>query len=221
MKTKNPIILLLVFLFSNLLNAQSDTIITKDGRKIACNIRDEEQTMVVFFLTAPDSAKIHTMAKRDIKKIKYLKVKESEVKKIPFLNISAGCGPAHGYLGLQTILGYNNTGLILGVGTTEYATPLAGTIGFQLAVKWFYVNAGYGTIGIEQTNNEPIVSIKGRYLNFGTMINLNKKKTFYLELAYGLVHYDPPRINPYYIYTYRYETFGATLALGYRIGKLY
>ncbi|MEI6021643.1 MAG: hypothetical protein WCR21_10990, partial [Bacteroidota bacterium] len=149
------------------------------------------------------------------------KEKESEVKKNPFLNISVGSGPAHGYLGLQTILGYNNTGLILGLGTTEYATPLAGTIGFQLAVKWFYVNAGYGTIGIQQINNDPVMNLRGRYLNFGAMINLNKKKTFYLELGYGLIYYDPLGFNPYYMYTYRYETFNATLAIGYRIGKLY
>lgn len=221
MEAKIPITLLLIFLFSNLLNAQSDTIITKDGRKIACNIRDDEQTMVVYFLAAPDSLKTYTIAKRDIKKVKYLKDKDLVVKKNTFLNISIGSGPAHGYLGLQTILGYNNTGLILGIGTTEYATQLAGTIGFQIAVKWFYVNAGYGTVGIQKINNDPVINLRGRYINFGTMINLNKKKTFYLELGYGLIFYDPMRFNPYYMSSYIYETFNATLAVGYRIGKLY
>lgn len=103
------------------------------------------------------------------------------------LDISAGIGPNHGVLGIKSVLGYKGTGLILGVGSFDGFTTTS--VGFQVAVKWWFANLTYGPTGsysvsfggqVEKGLTQSIIFMTGG------RINLIKSKRLYLELAAGL-----------------------------------
>jgi hypothetical protein len=58
-------------------------------------------------------------------------------------------------------------------------------IGAQLSSKSLYINLGYGTSGTYQVNNEPVQVVKCGNFMLGYMINLDKMKNVFLDLAVG------------------------------------
>jgi hypothetical protein len=86
--------------------------------------------------------------------------------------------------GTKTVLGYRNSGLLIGLGTM--GNGIVGyEIGAQVAVKSFYFNVGYGISGTYQVNLEPVESVKAGNIMVGYMISLGKAKTAFIDLALG------------------------------------
>ena len=100
------------------------------------------------------------------------------------VDFGLGLGPNYGIFGTKTIIGYQGTGLLIGIGTLGGNT--AYEVGFQITEKWLFANIGHGVYGIATNRNTGKNElIKGTIALIGGKINLLKSKTFFLELAIG------------------------------------
>jgi hypothetical protein len=100
-----------------------------------------------------------------------------------FINVGVGIGANYGSLGTKTVLGFKNSGLMVGLGRGIDGYP-AYQIGGQISYKWAYTSFGYGGLfrqrgqGHEPIPNEAI-------LTFGAMISLGKSKRSFIDLGIG------------------------------------
>jgi hypothetical protein len=116
--------------------------------------------------------------------IKYGEAEAANIIENSSLNIGIGFGPSYGILGTRAILGYNDSGLILGMGYTPNGL-FSKAIGFQITVKWFFASLGTGTIGEVQYKSGEMEVIEGGFFNLGVRLNLDKSKHYCLELGLG------------------------------------
>lgn len=100
------------------------------------------------------------------------------------INIGVGGGMNYGVLGVKTVIGYRNSGLLIGLGAVPGGV-FGYEIGGQLAIESFYFNLGYGVSGVYQINDGPVEPIKCMSFIVGGMVNLNKKKNWFLDLGLG------------------------------------
>lgn len=101
-----------------------------------------------------------------------------------YVNMGVGAGLNYGGIGTKTVIGYRNSGLLIGLGTF----PGAGTgyeVGAQLSEEFFFVNIGYGVVGFQQINNDPVQSVKGGTVMVGGMIDLAVQRRLFLDLGVG------------------------------------
>lgn len=106
------------------------------------------------------------------------------------VNLGTGFGTTYGGLGAKAIIGYRNSGLLVGLGSI-FGQGLGYSIGGQISAKWWYASISYGTYlaaSRTQFGNGPAeVSIPvGAHFMTGAMINLGKPKRCFLDLGIGL-----------------------------------
>jgi hypothetical protein len=132
------------------------------------------------------------------------------------VNIGVGLGAPYGVVGTKTILGYRNSGLMVGLGVVPGGL-FGYEIGAQLSSQSFYVNLGYGVTGVYQVNNEPAHTIQCGNLMVGCMLNLNKSKNVFLDIAGGHTLGAPTvQIGPF---EENQGGFTASLGVGVRLVK--
>lgn len=133
------------------------------------------------------------------------------------VNLSIGSGqPYGGVFGVKTLLGKNNSGLIVGLG--KFPLNVTGfTIGGQLAINAMYFNLNYGTIKSTQLNDEPAEALNAFSFLVGGMFGLGSKKQFFIDAALG--HSFGAGTTTLPGMTVSNDTFCFSLGLGYRFVK--
>ena len=106
-------------------------------------------------------------------------------KSIPttIVSTSIGVGSNYGGIGSKTIIGYKNSGLLVGVG--HYTIGIAYEIGIQYSYRWLYINAGYAPFGVAGKEDGNHKNIYGKNITSGVMISLGKRKRTFIDLGYG------------------------------------
>jgi hypothetical protein len=113
----------------------------------------------------------------------------SAQQKPAFMNIGLGIGPNYGGVGVKSVIGYNNSGLLLGAGV-QLEGLFGYEIGGQISYKWIFINLGYGLYAVSSTDwlltnpGEP-QPLKGGIAMVGAMINLGEKKKVFLDIGIG------------------------------------
>ncbi|MBN2610105.1 MAG: hypothetical protein JXB00_00965 [Bacteroidales bacterium] len=207
---KHFTIMVLLSVITNTVFSQIDSIYTVSGNHARCKIIKEDSARVYFEMYNDKKQKIDTyLDKKDILRIQY------GVKK-PLtnsgINLGVGFGPSYGVIGTKMLIGKNNSGLIIGMGTTPLG-KLTTNAGVQLSVKSVFVNFGYGAYGVIKPEDGPAEASYGMNINGGGMINLGKYRHWFLELALGLVL---SRNNPSYFTNYEFFNSMGALGIGYR-----
>jgi hypothetical protein len=132
------------------------------------------------------------------------------------VNMGLGIGMNYGGIGTKTVLGFRNSGLLIGLGTMGNGI-LGYEVGAQVAIKSFYFNVGYGISGTYQVNLEPVESVKAGNIMVGYMISLGKAKTAFIDLAIGHTLGAPTvQLGPF-----EEDQGGVTfgVGIGYRLAK--
>ena len=88
-----------------------------------------------------------------------------------FVNFGIGLGQSSGGFGVKTVMGYRNSGLLLGLG--YWGAGITGyKIGGQISIHHMYAEAGYGVVMVAQENDDPIYPITAWSMLIGGMIGL-------------------------------------------------
>jgi len=133
-----------------------------------------------------------------------------------FINVGIGVGGNYGFVGTKTVVGFKNSGLMVGLGRSTEGYPVY-QIGGQISYKWAYATLSYGGLVCRDDQDDaPIVSDAN--LMFGAMISLGKSKRAFIDLGIGQ-----------YLSTYTenettagsswVESLNAAVGFGYRLGK--
>ncbi|MBA0883685.1 hypothetical protein [Flavobacterium undicola] len=133
------------------------------------------------------------------------------------LNIGVGIGGNYGGIGTKTIIGYRNSGLLVGLGS--FGGGLWYEIGGQISYKWMYLNLGYGIIGVSENllTNDNTELIKGKMATIGAMINLGKSKKYFLDLGIGYDWDGTYTSNSYTNEKDTFNTIDAAIGFGIRL----
>lgn len=99
-----------------------------------------------------------------------------------YFNIGLGLGPNYGGIGTKSVIGYKNSGLLVGLGI--FGENLGYEVGGQISYKWLFANLGYGVYGTAESLID-IKLIKGGILMTGVMITIGKAKRFFIDLGIG------------------------------------
>lgn len=133
------------------------------------------------------------------------------------INLGIGGGMNYGVFGMKSVIGYKNSGLLIGLGYVP-GGKFGYEIGGQFGDKWIFVNAGYGIRGTIDVG-ENTMAVKSGSIIIGVMLDLGPKKRTFLELGIG-----------HTFLTKEYEVLGVNLTedsiigiigLGFRLGNLY
>ncbi len=62
------------------------------------------------------------------------------------INIGIGLGSNYGGIGCKTVIGYKDSGLLVGLGTV-FGYGLGFEVAGQYSYKWWFINMGYGVYG--------------------------------------------------------------------------
>jgi len=133
----------------------------------------------------------------------------------PYLiNVSFGFGPNYGGIGLKTVIGYKNSGLLIGTGYNS--VDFAYEIGGQFSLGPWYINAGYAPMG----GGYDEITSKGRSIygaNITTGVNFafGKERRLFSDLGVG---YSWGGTVPE-LYE-RLDGFNWVIGLGYRLIEL-
>ncbi len=101
-----------------------------------------------------------------------------------FFNIGLGVGPNYGLIGVKTVIGYKDNGLMVGYGM--FGGKICYEVGLQGSYKWWFINCSYGAYKLV-TN----VSTKESEMAFGLIvitggkIDLIKSKRLFLDAGAG------------------------------------
>jgi hypothetical protein len=129
-----------------------------------------------------------------------------------YLNLGVGIGANYAEgIGVKSVIGYKNSGLLLGIGSMLGASVIGYEIGGQVSYKWWFLNLTYGAKGL--INNENMDN--GVTFMTGGMVNLEKSKRLFLEIGLGFTtksRYKPSIIN------FEDEVPTFNLGLSYRFG---
>ncbi|MFO7659212.1 MAG: hypothetical protein R6W78_19295 [Bacteroidales bacterium] len=207
---KQFIILVLLSFITTAVFSQIDSIYTVNGKQIRCKIIKEDSSRVYLQMYNHKKQYLDTyIDKKDILRIQYGKKKPLTVSGI---NFGVGIGPSYGVIGTKMLIGKNNSGFIVGLGSTPLGklTPNAGV---QLSAKFFFVNFGYGAYGVIKPEDSPVMANYGMNLNTGVMINLGKYRHWFLEIALGIVLAEDQQLS---YSSYEFFNSKGALGIGYR-----
>lgn len=129
------------------------------------------------------------------------------------INLGIGVGSHYGLIGLKTVFGYKNSGLILGVGRFEEL--ITTQIGAQLSFKVIYIAYSYGAVGVAETKNDKKLII-GNTIIAGGMIDLTKNKRLFLDLGMGLT-FGKSKVEVGYLILEYSTSLSLITGLSYRI----
>lgn len=110
------------------------------------------------------------------------------------VNLGLGAGMNYGGVGVKTVLGARNSGLLIGVGSMGNGI-LGYEIGGQVAIKSFYFNLGYGVSGTYQINNAPVESVKAGNFMVGYMISFWSGKESFFGFGNRTYHWRTHHTN--------------------------
>jgi len=100
------------------------------------------------------------------------------------LNVSLGYGPNYGGVGIKTVIGYGNSGFLIGVGYT--GIDLAYAIGGQYSIGPWYINGGYAPYGGGYDRvTSSARSLYGANLMSGVNLRFGKKRKLFVDLGIG------------------------------------
>jgi hypothetical protein len=133
-----------------------------------------------------------------------------------FINVGAGIGGNYGACGTKTVVGFKNSGLMLGLGHSRSGYPVY-QIGGQISYKWAYATLSYGGL-IRQRDQDDAQITSGANLMFGAMISLGKSKRSFIDLAIGQ-HLNTYTKNETVAGSDWVESLNAAVGFGYRLGK--
>ncbi|HKZ36781.1 MAG TPA: hypothetical protein VJ184_03955 [Chryseolinea sp.] len=132
-----------------------------------------------------------------------------------FINVGIGIGGNYGLCGTKTVVGFKNSGLMVGLGRSRSGYPVY-QLGGQISYKWAYATLSYGGLVRERDRDDaPIVS--GANLMFGSMISLGKSKRCFIDLAIG--QYLNTYSNNETVGNSWAESLNAAVGFGYRLGN--
>jgi len=101
-----------------------------------------------------------------------------------YVNVGISLGQSSGGLGLKTVIGYRNSGLLFGIGS--WGAGITGyKIGGQISIHHFYAEIGYGVVSITQENNYAIYPISAGSMLIGGMFGLGKTKHVFIDIGVG------------------------------------
>jgi hypothetical protein len=151
------------------------------------------------------------------------------------LNLGIGIGPNYGQMGIKTIIGYKNSGLLIGVGgypghrTYNIDTGkdiidwiIAYEVGGQISYKWWYANLGYGVYDYFQGywNDEVDKVMKGGIFITGVMVSIGKEKRFFIDAGLGVdwgATYRDYTLRGVYIGEKTYNKLAGVIGFGVRL----
>ena len=101
-----------------------------------------------------------------------------------FMDIGVGVGANFGFRGLQTVIGYKGSGLLLAAGGANGLNIIH--FGGQVSHEWFYMSLSYGINGfiIDDKTNE-LLPNNGLIFMTGVKLNIHPSKKFYLQTGIG------------------------------------
>lgn len=127
------------------------------------------------------------------------------------LDVSFGFGSSHGFLGVKTVIGKNNSGVFVGLGGTPHGL-ISPSIGIQGALNVFFGNVGYGSRGFYQFRNESYQLDMDIFYNIGFLFRFGEHKDYFVELAFGGIginkKFDPGNR------AFEYFNYNGTIAIG-------
>jgi hypothetical protein len=102
------------------------------------------------------------------------------------MNVGLGLGPNYGIVGVKTVIGHKNSGVMFGLGYPPLAFTPSYQIGAQLSYEFLFFNIGYGhyAVLLDSYFREPIL-LSGTTVVMGAMLSLNKKKSVFVDLGVG------------------------------------
>ncbi len=133
-----------------------------------------------------------------------------------YVNLGLGLGMNYGIIGTKTVIGYRNSGLMLGLGFVPGGL-LGYEIGAQISYEWFYANIGYGVFGTQKINDDPTESLKAGDIMVGAMIDLGRAKTVFIDIGLGHT-FGAPTMTGFLGNTIDQNAFNGVLGLGFRLG---
>lgn len=106
-------------------------------------------------------------------------------------NFGLGIGTNYGVVGVKSVIGKNNSGVLVGIGSAGSGI-LGFEVGYQQAYKSWFANVGYGNYGYEK-QGEIASGLKAANLIAGYMIGIGKsgknipahKKKLFIDLGIG------------------------------------
>ena len=134
-----------------------------------------------------------------------------------FISESIGMGFNYGWLGTKTVIGYKNSGFVVGLGFPQILSSealknerfLYYWIGIQISYKFLYTNYGTGIYGISITSRRgDIAPLTGNSWGLGTLLSFGKNKRLFFDLNGGIL-FDGYSKN-----------YNLNIGIGYRIGDL-
>jgi hypothetical protein len=132
------------------------------------------------------------------------------------MNLGVGLGKNYGGIGLKTVIGYRNSGILVGLGAMPGGI-LGYEIGGQVSVDAFYANLTYGVLGSYQINDGSVNPIKSMSFLVGGMIGLGATKTTFVDLGIGHTLNAPTiQIGPF---EENQEAFIFVVGIGFRLLK--
>jgi hypothetical protein len=135
------------------------------------------------------------------------------------MNIGVGLGMNYGEIGLKSVIGAKNSGLLIGLGSNP-DVGLGYEIGAQISADWFYANIGYGTFGSRTTTVNGVViesvSLSAVNILIGGMINLGKAKRGFIDLGLGHT-IGAPAYHDFLGNDFDQNQFTFSLGFGYRL----
>lgn len=132
------------------------------------------------------------------------------------VNLGFGGGMNYGIFGLKSVIGYKNSGLLLGLGFVPGGL-LGYEIGAQYSDRWFFVNAGYGISGTIEYDMEKPETVKSGSVILGAMISLGEAKRTFLEIGIG--HTFLTEKHYYMGMRLTDNAFIGIIGLGFRLGN--
>ena len=132
-----------------------------------------------------------------------------------FINVGVGIGANYGGLGTKTVVGFKNSGLLVGLGRGADGIP-GYQIGGQISYKWVYATLSYGGL-VRQRGQDQVPIPNEANLMFGAMLSLGKSKRSFIDLGIGQY------LSAYTTETWAPYGWGASLNIavgfGYRLGN--
>lgn len=133
-----------------------------------------------------------------------------------YVNLGIGLGMNYGGIGVKGVIGYRNSGLLIGVGAIP--SGIVGyEIGGQISIGAFYANLGYGILGTYQLNDGPVEPIKSMSFLVGGMINVGKTEDAFIDIGVGhSIGAPTTQIGPF---EENQSAFVFAVGVGFRLAK--
>jgi hypothetical protein len=133
-----------------------------------------------------------------------------------FINVGMGIGGNYGLVGTKTVVGFKNSGLMVGVGLSRDGYPVY-QIGGQISYKWAYTTLSYGGL-VHKRNQDDAPIASDANLMLGAMISLGKSKRAFIDLGIGQ-HLSAYTKNETWAAYGWAASLDAAVGFGYRLGN--